>query len=511
MSIIDFLIILSLVFFSAALAFYGRPNRPFVLFSMTILALIASIYSILDGRAVVILAFVLSVVFLICLVVAEIVVKESRKRLVLGGLSLLLSAVAALPMLMFSAHVEYPELQGPHMVGVRSAEVFDADRGNAWNAIDDGPRRMLVRVWYPAKSVPEGASNARNTAAEGELAKAYGVEGFKPQKILSESLAKIKTNAYWDAPSAAGSFPLLIFSHGYSGAINSNAMIMEQLASHGYVVISMTHPGESAGLVFPNGDWVPLAPEVDELFKEHAATGLLDMFDQDLATRNDWVINVFSQIRMVHERYPVRIDDFRSVLDALEQGNFTGDIAEILKNTDMKAIGYFGMSAGGGTAPAACHLDIRCTATAALDGGLGIDFMRNQHLRLPALISDGGFPQRLAGQDLYYEPHDEFGLNPDIYRIVFPENGHLDFTDMAYVLSPIGKKLLPSSLLVLGPVNAEKTLLMQSQLVTAFFDIYLKEKSDSDFPESILSTKTVAEMADPKPFREWAILHSKNK
>jgi hypothetical protein len=45
-----------------------------------------------------------------------------------------------------------------------------------------------------------------------------------------------------------------MFSHGYGGVIMQNTVLMEELASHGYVVFSIAHPYEAVVTAFPNGD-----------------------------------------------------------------------------------------------------------------------------------------------------------------------------------------------------------------------------------------------------------------
>jgi len=388
-------------------------------------------------------------------------------------------------------------------VGVRSAEVFDNERGNAWNAIDDGPRRILVRVWYPAGSIPEETPNSRATDTEQEFAKAFGPEGFQPQKIFSETLAKTKTNAYWGVSPAEGSYPLLIFSHGYTGAVNDNAMLMEQLASQGYIVVSMTHPGEGATFAYPNGDISSTDPKTTSLLEEVMEMDVWSIFASDVATRMDFVVHTIEPGTMVSERFAVWVDDFRSVHDALLRGDLKGDIDDVLASINWQKVGYFGMSAGAAAAPAACYRDERCQATVAMDVISGLREMRNRHIQKPMMIFDSGSPYRIGGQDLYYEQHQDVGLDPHIYRLDFPHNGHFDFTDNALALTSLGKKIIPAVLPFLGPVDGAETLLTQSRLITEFFDIYLKEQPAEDFPHMLLNNTGVAELTDLQPFREW--------
>jgi hypothetical protein len=55
--------------------------------------------------------------------------------------------------------------------------------------------------------------------------------------------------------------PLLVFSGGALGAVSQNTGLMEELASHGYAGVSITHPGGTAGVQYPNGDIVTYAED----------------------------------------------------------------------------------------------------------------------------------------------------------------------------------------------------------------------------------------------------------
>jgi len=50
---------------------------------------------------------------------------------------------------------------------------------------------------------------------------------------------------FWYPKETAGTYPLLFFSHGTFGIKDSNNSAFEELASHGYVVCSVDHPGHS--------------------------------------------------------------------------------------------------------------------------------------------------------------------------------------------------------------------------------------------------------------------------
>jgi len=60
------------------------------------------------------------------------------------------------------------------------------------------------------------------------------------------------TPTYRDVARDAGSFPLIVYSHGSGGIRFENLALFVHLASHGYVVVSADHPGDT--LLDPGDD-----------------------------------------------------------------------------------------------------------------------------------------------------------------------------------------------------------------------------------------------------------------
>ena len=90
--------------------------------------------------------------------------------------------------------------------------------------------RMLAEaVWYPARP----ARGARAVTYR------YALPGEPPRGRVRFSSLGI---AVRDAPAAAGRFPLVIVSHGYSNEPEAMSRLGENLASKGYVVAAAAAP-----------------------------------------------------------------------------------------------------------------------------------------------------------------------------------------------------------------------------------------------------------------------------
>ena len=59
---------------------------------------------------------------------------------------------------------------------------------------------------------------------------------------------------------AAANRPVVIYSHGYTSFPGQNTALLEELASHGYIVYSVQHTYDSSPVAFPNGDVVGMDP-----------------------------------------------------------------------------------------------------------------------------------------------------------------------------------------------------------------------------------------------------------
>ena len=73
---------------------------------------------------------------------------------------------------------------------------------------------------------------------------------YTQQSLLFGYLRHIPTHSHVHAPVAApddGPFPVLLFNHARElGFTSQNQLLMEHLASHGYVIFSIAHPYQSS-------------------------------------------------------------------------------------------------------------------------------------------------------------------------------------------------------------------------------------------------------------------------
>lgn len=122
---------------------------------------------------------------------------------------------------------------GPFPVGVRTLALSDPAR---LNVAGTGPRPVVTEVYYP--STPAAVAGVPR-----DIARVLGVD-------------IVPTQSYRDVARAPGKFPVVLFSHGNGGIRFQSLWLMLHLASHGYIVASPDHHGNTfvdlaAGIVEP--------------------------------------------------------------------------------------------------------------------------------------------------------------------------------------------------------------------------------------------------------------------
>ena len=127
-----------------------------------------------------------------------------------------------------------PELAayGPHNIGVRTIQVTDKNRPDILNIKDGGPivrydRALTLEVWYPA-------ALAAGQKPGGE----YRVITRDPAITATLTGKAVRDGAVLKSTAP---YPLVIISHGYPGNRFLMSHIGENLASKGFVTVSIDH------------------------------------------------------------------------------------------------------------------------------------------------------------------------------------------------------------------------------------------------------------------------------
>ena len=132
---------------------------------------------------------------------------------------------------------------GPFPVGVTTLQ------------LEKGP---LVEVWYPAI---EGS-----TGTETYDVREYVGEVIKPL-LTGDAPTTFSYPATRDAAVADGSFPVVLFSHGFTGIRVQSSFLTANMASCGMIVVSPEHPSRDMANVLSGTAKGDRADSVDDLLK----------------------------------------------------------------------------------------------------------------------------------------------------------------------------------------------------------------------------------------------------
>jgi hypothetical protein len=364
--------------------------------------------------------------------------------------------------------MKLPAPTGQYAVGTLWLVVKDTTRRERFSPTPGAAREFPVKVWYPA---PPGTTG---TAAPYALPAELTALGIIPE-LLARQVRLVKTHSLHGVPVAPGRAPVLVFSHGYTGYAAQNTPQMEELASQGYIVASIAHPGEAALAPFPDGRNIPIDTSViNSMKREMAKAKQIDpkkLFDsmtaaltvEDPAARlaNFRAFLKQSPEPLYSESVREWALDTKALLDVFEDLNAGAVQSPFKDRMDLERVGIFGMSYGGATAGEFCRVDRRCKAAVNIDGAQ-YGGLVDDSLMVPLLI--------LASEQAY-------GVHVPVLDLTrghaflarVPATTHMGLTDMT-LQGPVLYRWTGLT----GRLDPDRREAIMTGFVLGFFEKYLR-------------------------------------
>ena len=409
--------------------------------------------------------------------------------------------------------VSLPKPSGQSSVGVTDIEFMDTVYPSDWPGEEEG-RRVAARVWYPAAE----ASGRLRQYFEGDELEKVGLSmeaGLAPAGMglgreAWEMLGQMQTHSHVDAAVAEGSFPVLVYSHGGMSFVQQNTHLMEHLASHGYIVVSVGHPGGSAGVVYRDAEAVTLSERFNQALMSYGTSPhtAVKLTSPDIQAR----FEAYQQMITLPTSDEAQrwADDMKATVDALAgTGELVGSegMAEALRRAaDLERLVYAGMSFGAGSATAAAAQDDRSRGSICLDGGEFRGALLDTAAPWPVLVIFHD-PQKAAasvGQtsipfynEFCYEPLDSMGERDDIVRVQLAGTSHLEMSDMVLLPREIRQRIGG------GDCSADEVIEPVNALFLGFLDHTLKG-ANNGYPSAQLDAIPHHSRIDVSDVREWA-------
>ncbi len=429
-------------------------------------------------------AYVLTGLFLLVWLVQSFapvggIVEQILTNRFVAGFAIILGIIgigiaAALPIVLPVFH--FPRPSGPYAIGTVTYHWTDGSRHEVFSPDNNTRRELMAQVWYPAKK-GSSSSHAPYLPDAGAVATALARLHNFPDFVLNH-LKYVTTNAAESVPVADDqpSYPVLIFLEGLTGYRQMNTFQVEELVSHGYIVVGIDQPGAAASVVFPDGHHIAglSKTQIDPLIYQSLspAEQAPQLFGQ---TFKDGIIPYFAQ-------------DVSFTLDQLASLN-TGDPKRILTGKlDLEHTGMFGISLGGMIGAEACLKDPRLVACLVMDVAMTADVVQ-KGLRQPGMWMTrpadtmrlerqkaGGWAEKDIEQTQTTMRAVYNSLPGDGYFVQVPGMFHIDFTDLD-LLSPI---FIPG--FSGGPIGSQRAHEIVNAYSVAFFNKHLKGE-----PEALLA------------------------
>lgn len=256
----------------------------------------------------------------------------------------------------------------------------------------------------------------------------------------------------WDP----GKFPILLFSPGEGLPRLLYTATAEDIASLGYIVVTIDHPNDTAFIEYPDG-------------RVARYSGLVvTSFDQLIPDIND------------------RVSDLRFVLDSFSNETFIGQIPGVKESWkrdeerrgrascfNVDKVGALGHSLGGATAAATMLADRRFIAGINLDGAF-VGNVTTLGLSEPFLLMSSAVHNRTDDSTWV-----SFWDNLRGYRrdIAVAGTLHLSYSDYAPLMDDavtLGILTSAERQALVGTINGNRMLQIESAYIGSFFDKWFK-------------------------------------
>ena len=339
-----------------------------------------------------------------------------------------------------------PAPTGPDRVGVVSLHLVDRSRRDPWIA-SHPVRQLMISIWYPARDTAQYPAAPWLPAA--------AAAHFLRTLHIPPTLVRLPvTHGHMGAPAdpRAGCLPVVLFSPGSRMDRSSDTALVEDLASHGYAVVTIDHTHDAGEVEFPSG---------------HVAVSTLPPDSDKVNT----------------EATAVRVADVRFVLRelaALDRGH-NPDVdhhplpAGLPGDLNLRDVGIFGFSIGGATAANAMLQDPGIRAGIDLDGTIWGPAARAGLDRPFMLVSSQDNGRSVNPTWASFWAH----LRGWRLDLRLSGSQHLSFAD-AEALYPEAAQALgltPGQLAQLvGTINPERAVSAERAYVAAFFDRWLRHR-----------------------------------
>jgi predicted dienelactone hydrolase len=345
--------------------------------------------------------------------------------------------------------IQLPAPTGSHRVGRMSFYAVDSTRSEKMKDDPNDRRELVFHVWYPTDdSAGVLASYIEVWPQDTIFQRTYRFNIDALPRVRAHALAKAGVS------SAAPRYPVILFSHGLGTVSRLYTSFLENLASHGYIVIGVDHPYFGSAFRLPDGRTVGT--------RSSPADRQRDVITQ--------------------------AEDLSFVVTVLEGLQDSRPATRLAGRLDLRSLGVFGHSRGGFASPHACRIDRRFKACVNLDGYSMTPAVMDSGIVQPFMLVEESAPwdppptdSELAASHMTRaeaaaeaaQASAQFEatfsrMSGGAYLMMSPGAVHMSFSDVA-LISP---QRFPAA-----RQEFRRTIEITNAYLLAFFDKYLRGQS----------------------------------
>jgi predicted dienelactone hydrolase len=332
---------------------------------------------------------------------------------------------------------------GHHRAGTAWLDLLDPARIDPMSPTH-ARRELPVRIWYPAASTRgfPPTPYLPPLAAAHFLARSGLPPGTKLPQTTGHASARVDRR---DGP-----YPVVLYSPGSEVDAELDTGLVEDLVSHGYVVVTMDDTNESPEVEFPDGrlvlgTWVPT--------------------------------NTAQEL----EQQQIRAADASFVLNELTVLNHGGNPAAghdplpagLAGSLNLSEIGMFGWSIGGAASAQAMHDDPRIKAAVNMDGTFWGP-LDHEGVNRPFLMLTGS--EHTKQNDPRIAPFLTASTGPKLH-LALANSKHATFSDIEELETDLAPALgVPAGRVQedLGTISPKTAVTDERAYIEAFFGKYLR-------------------------------------
>ncbi len=329
---------------------------------------------------------------------------------------------------MFGNLKELPKPIGKYTVGVLKTDFLDKSRQKVFSfEKDDAFREIPVAIFYPSDG-----TERKETAPYASVEEIESLSKMT-KGLVSKKTSQTKTCFYDEVPISTSEerFPVIMYSHGYGSYLMQDATLLTNLASLGYIVVSIGHPYESGCVKYLDGRAIKINESImndkkpskedlkteKKLYKKQKKCS--DAKSMEMAVMMNEIVCSCDSVKIWES-------DSRFIADKLElldKGIVNSILAGKLKLE--LGIGIMGHSFGGTTAAQVCLNDSRFSCGINLDGGTYGDYLYKD-IKKPFMIVGGDWIENLARTTFIHNTE-------DTYMTIIKGAKHFAFADAVFI------------------------------------------------------------------------------